>query len=176
MTLVIGVDPGTYRMGVGVIRVVGKRLKFVRAELLEAEKKRPLAWRLQSLREDLVELCNDLADLRNGILVDFGPADGLPPNVHLTGIEEGFGGGFASDLSLAEVRGVAREVLASSFGSAVLRGYAPATVKLAATGRGNASKEYVAKMVTARLKLKVAPGPDVADALAVAITRAMEVT
>ena len=161
MTIVIGVDPGTYRMGVGVIRVDGKRLEYARAELLEAKKSDPLAARLVTLRNDLVELCNDAIDSADTIV---------------TAIEEGFGGGFATDLSLAEVRGVAREVLASSFGAGVLRGYAAATVKKAVTGSGRADKVQVTRMVTARLKLKVAPGPDVADALAVAITRAMEVT
>jgi crossover junction endodeoxyribonuclease RuvC len=163
-TLVIGVDPGTYRMGVGVIRVVGKRMEYVRAELLEAKRGWPLARRLVELHNDLVELLDQWST------VDFA---GGEVN-QLAAIEEGFRGG-QGDASLAEARGIARCALARIVNMDV-RGYAPATVKKAVTGSGRADKVQVMRMVTARLKLKVAPGPDVADALAVAITRAMEVT
>jgi crossover junction endodeoxyribonuclease RuvC len=157
--IVIGVDPGTVKMGVGVIRLDGKRMEFVRGELLEAKKSAGLAERLAMLKDDFVAVLNDVYRMEN--------TGGI-----LAGIEEGFRGGMG-DLSLAEARGVARMLLACNFGNN-LRGYAPGTVKKAVTGNGGSTKDSVAFAVKHTLKMKVAPQADIADALAVAVTRAMD--
>ena len=171
MTIVIGVDPGTVKMGVGVIRVwaaagaglfrTAGRMEFVRGELLEAPKSWGLASRLNELNQDLIGICDEL-------LVKGGPSD-----VVLCGLEEGFRGGMG-DLSLAEARGVARVTLARSFGEKNLRGYAPSTVKKAVACSGRAEKAVIPRMVAALLRMKTPPQADIADALAVAITRAMD--
>jgi crossover junction endodeoxyribonuclease RuvC len=73
-----------------------------------------------------------------------------------------------SALALAQARGV---VLAVA-GMAGLRvySYAPAVVKKMVTGRGRATKEQMAHMVSALVGLNTPPRSDAADALAVAIT------
>jgi crossover junction endodeoxyribonuclease RuvC len=162
VTIIIGVDPGTIRMGVGVIRADGKRMEFVRGELLEAPKSWGLASRLNELNQDLIGICDEL-------LVKGAPVGTFV----LCGLEEGFRGGMG-DLSLAEARGVARVTLARSFGEKNLRGYAPSTIKKAVTGNGGSTKDSVAFAVKHTLRMKVAPQADIADALAVAITRAMD--
>lgn len=76
-----------------------------------------------------------------------------------------------SALALAQARGVVLAV-AGMAGLPVFS-YAPALVKKSVTGRGAASKEQVARMVTSLIGLRRAPRADAADALAVALTHAL---
>jgi crossover junction endodeoxyribonuclease RuvC len=165
-TVVIGVDPGTRKMGVGVIRVtsfkpwpVPDKLEFVLAETLVAKATDSPAERLLTLYGDLCALCNEFPD--HG-------------TTYLCGIEEGFGGGFATDLVLAEVRGVARAVLALTFGQGSIRGYGNSTVKKIGAGHGKATKKDVQLAVMRTLQMSKKPQADAADALAIAITRARD--
>ena len=75
-----------------------------------------------------------------------------------------------SALALAQARGTVLAV-AGMAGLAVFS-YAPTLVKKAVTGRGRASKDQVARMVSALVGLQRPPRADAADALAVAITHA----
>jgi crossover junction endodeoxyribonuclease RuvC len=161
--LVIGVDPGTVKMGVGVIRLDGKRMEFVRGELLEAPARLPLCERLAELQEDLRSLLDQ-------VWRDVLPEDRTVR--WLAAVEEGYGRR-QTDLTLAESRGIARAMLSLRVGPDV-RGYAPSTVKKAVTGNGGSTKDSVAFAVKHTLRMKVAPQADIADALAVAITRAMD--
>jgi crossover junction endodeoxyribonuclease RuvC len=167
--IVIGVDPGTRRMGVGVIRVTSykpgralDKLEFVRGELLEAKASWPLARRL-------VKLHNDLIELLDGVVVG---SPFISGELSFAAIEEGFRGG-RGDMSLAEARGIARCALARVVNMDV-RGYAPSTVKKAVACSGHAEKAVIPRMVAALLKMNVAPQADIADALAIAITRARD--
>ncbi len=75
-----------------------------------------------------------------------------------------------SALQLGHSRGVALAA-AGAHGLAVHE-YAPATVKRAVAGNGQATKEQVQAMVRALCGLKRAPKLDASDALAVAICHA----
>jgi crossover junction endodeoxyribonuclease RuvC len=77
------------------------------------------------------------------------------------------------DLSLAEARGIARMRLSLAVGPGV-RGYAPSTVKKAVSGHGNSPKGDIPNWVASHLRMKTPPQADIADALAVAITRAYD--
>jgi crossover junction endodeoxyribonuclease RuvC len=71
-------------------------------------------------------------------------------------------------IKIGEARGVAL-LAAASRGVEVVE-YAPAEVKKAVTGNGNASKPQVQQMVRVILRLREAPSPeDAADALAIAV-------
>lgn len=83
-----------------------------------------------------------------------------------------FGKNVQSTLALGEARGVALLVVGEA-GLTVV-GYAPATVKRAVVGHGRASKDQIAYLVRATLKLRRAPPSDAADALAIAICHARE--
>lgn len=163
MSIVIGVDPGTRKMGVGVIRVDGKRMEFVRGELLEAKARLPLCERLAELQEDLRSL---LDQVWRDVLPE------SPPVLWLAAVEEGYVRR-QTDLTLAESRGIARAMLSLRVCPDV-RGYAPSTVKKAVACSGRAEKAVIPRMVAALLKMKTPPQADIADALAVAITRAMD--
>jgi crossover junction endodeoxyribonuclease RuvC len=60
-------------------------------------------------------------------------------------------------------------MLAAAASKARVFDYAPAQVKKAATGNGQASKEMVQRMVAATLGLKDNPPPDAADAIALGL-------
>ncbi len=57
-------------------------------------------------------------------------------------------------------------IAASAYGLPVVE-YSPTSVKLASVGRGGASKDQVAFMMRALLRLRETPPPDAADALAI---------
>ena len=72
---------------------------------------------------------------------------------------------YKTAITMGAARGAAI-VAAASHGLAIYE-YAPKRVKQAVVGKGAASKEQVAFMIRALLKLKETPSPDAADALAV---------
>lgn len=83
---------------------------------------------------------------------------------------------FAQNLQTAIVMGEARGAAISVIAEAGLEIYeiAPRKVKQAIVGYGAAQKSAVAKMVQRMLHLAEPPGPDAADALALALTHAQE--
>lgn len=83
-----------------------------------------------------------------------------------------FGKNVQSTLALGEARGVA--LLIAGEAGLIVVGYSPATVKKAVVGHGRASKEQIAYLVRATLKLRRLPSPDAADALAIAICHARQ--
>ena len=75
-----------------------------------------------------------------------------------------------SALKLGQARGAA--LCAALAHSAAAHEYAPRAIKLAVSGYGAAEKNQVAQMVCVLLQLTTQPGPDAADALAVALCHA----
>jgi len=79
-----------------------------------------------------------------------------------------------SALQLGHSRGVA--LAAAGARALPVHEYAPATVKRAVAGNGQATKDQVQAMVLALCGLKRAPKLDASDALAVAICHAFRAT
>lgn len=146
---VLGLDPGTARMGWGVVEGE-EEPRLVDCGTLTTPTGRPLATRLGDL---FVEL--------QRILTRFRP--------EAAALEEIF---FARNVrtafSVGQARGAALAALATA-GIPVYE-YTPLEVKQAVTGYGRAEKRQVQEMVRALLHLAQVPRPDdTADALAVAI-------
>jgi crossover junction endodeoxyribonuclease RuvC len=72
-----------------------------------------------------------------------------------------------SAFRLGEARGAV--LAAAGAAGTALHEYAPATVKLATVGHGQADKRAIGRGVALRLRLAHAPDPDAADALALAL-------
>jgi crossover junction endodeoxyribonuclease RuvC len=72
--------------------------------------------------------------------------------------------------TLGQVRGVI--IAAAAKAGMEIYEYAPRKVKQSVTGQGGAGKSQVANMIKAQLGLPVAPTPDAADALAIALCHA----
>jgi len=150
---VLGIDPGLRRTGYALIVRTGRSLQVLEAGLIRpGPEGAPLEQRLSSLYDGL-----------SGVLDQFRP-DALALEAVFSHAR--FPG---SALWMAHARGVI--CLAAARSGVPVESYAPATVKQAVSGQGRATKEQVQHMVAIRLGLPEAPvSPDVADALALAIT------
>lgn len=143
---VLGIDPGSRVTGWGLVEERGGRLSQVASGV--SAPRGELAARLGQVARDVEEL-----------IERFRP--------EAMAVERAFlGKSVASALRLGEARGVLYAV-AGRCGLAVVD-YAPATVKVAVAGVGNAEKEMVARGVQ-QLLGGVHSAGDATDALAVAI-------
>jgi len=149
--VILGIDPGTTRIGYGLIRG-GKKPVFIDCGLLHIVGKEPGARRLQAAAhfEKLI-------------------------NAHhpqVVAIEKLF---FVNNqktgLAVSEMRGAL--LLIAERNGAKIAEYAPTEIKKIVAGFGGADKKAVAKMVRLSLAMAVIPGPDdVSDALAAALAAA----
>ncbi len=152
---VMGIDPGLSRCGYGVVvRAPGcgrGGMRAVAAGVLSTPPADPLPERLASIAESL-----------DSLLREFTPTVVVVERVLFqTNARTAMAVGQASGLALA----------ASARRGATVVQYSPNEVKLAVTGYGSAAKAQVQRMVQALLSLDELPRPpDVADALALAIT------
>ncbi|MDE3065425.1 MAG: crossover junction endodeoxyribonuclease RuvC [Acidobacteriota bacterium] len=151
---VLGIDPGLTRCGFGLVEGSLDQLESFgarRAGLVETDKARPVEERLRILSDELGALMDEV---RPDVVV----------------VERVFYQRNArTAISVAQASGVAI-ALAGAQGATV-RQYTAQEVKLAVTGYGAAGKAQVQAMVARLCGLAEPPRPpDVADALALAIT------
>jgi crossover junction endodeoxyribonuclease RuvC len=150
---ILGIDPGTLRLGYGVIdRASAARMSYVECGVISAPARGARMARLHIIGRGLRELLEELR----------------PDAVAME--EAFFGKSVQATLALGEARGVALFV-AAECGLAVT-GYAPARIKSTVVGHGRASKEQIAFLVRALLSLRRTPALDATDALAIAICHA----
>jgi crossover junction endodeoxyribonuclease RuvC len=152
---ILGIDPGSLRLGYGVIECEGPgaaKVRYVECGVITAGRNERRHARLAEIGRGLRDL---LAELKPDVVA----------------MEEAFFGvNVQSTLALGEARGVAIYVAAEQGLS--VAGYPPATVKQTVVGHGRASKQQVSYLVRALLALRRTPEPDAADALAIAICHA----
>ncbi len=150
---ILGVDPGTLRLGYGVVDCVGPAtLTYVECGVLTAPARAARSARLLTIGRSLREIIDEFR-----------------PDV--MAVEQAFfGKNVQSALALGEARGVA--LFIASDAGVPLAGYAPARVKNTVVGHGRATKEQIGFLVRALLRLKRTPQVDAADALAIAICHA----
>ena len=148
--LVLGIDPGTYRMGIGAVDTDGEDYEITLSDALTPPRKANLAQRLTWLH---VRLSAIVDDLRPDVVAIESPF--VAKNVRAA-------------VAVGQSQAVAM-IAAASHGVPVAT-YAPREVKKAVTDHGGSSKQQVQDMVQAMLGLseRLEP-PDRADALAVAI-------
>lgn len=148
--LVLGVDPGTYKMGIGLVESDGDSYSLRLSDALSPPRNSELSARLGWLHSRLEEL---VAELRPDVVA----------------VESPFvGRNIKAAISVGQAQAVAM-VAAASHGIPVSM-YAPREVKKAVTDNGGSSKEQVQDMVQFLLDLPYPLEPsDRADAAAVAI-------
>ena len=147
--ITLGIDPGTARLGYGVISG-GLQPRLIDAGLIETWPDEPMSERLVTLYEGVVEL-----------LQEFNP--------DVVAIEQLF---FARNVTTAITVGQARGVviLAAAQAGISIAEYTPSEIKHAIAGHGKADKPQMQEMVRLILNLPTIPQPgDAADALAIAI-------
>lgn len=148
--LILGIDPGTARIGVGLIEYKDKKASVKCYDCLTTSKGESAAARL-----------NDLFGQLTKFIKKHKPA--------IVAVEELF---FFKNLTTAikvsQARGVI--LLAAAQKKLPVYEYTPLQVKQALTGYGRAEKKQIQQMVKVILNLKEIPqSDDAADALAVAI-------
>lgn len=148
--IALGVDPGTRHLGWGIVSLDGNRLHHVAHGVIDADAALRLERRLAIIDTEL-----------GRVIARFRPAVGS--------VESLF---FHRDAQAAAKLGHARGVVLLNLARANVDvvEYAPAHVKRAITGKGNATKDQVALMIRALLGLDAPPASDAADALALAVT------
>lgn len=148
--IILGIDPGTNNMGVGVIGISGNSLHVLAMDVLKLDKLPDHALKLKKIFETV---------LRN--------IDAFHPD-ELAIESQFFGKNVQSMLKLGRAQGVA--IAAALFRDVPVFEYSPRKIKQAITGKGGASKEQVAGMLQRLLELEELPDKyDVTDALAVAL-------
>ncbi|NMM94217.1 crossover junction endodeoxyribonuclease RuvC [Bifidobacterium oedipodis] len=153
--IILGVDPGLTRCGVGVIEAgVHRRLSFIHVDVVRSSPDLSQDLRLLAIYNGLVEKIERFA----------------PDTVSIERV-------FAQDnrntvLGTAQAAGMA--MLAAAQRGIPVALHTPTEAKLAITGNGHAQKVQIERMVTRMLNLTKMPTPaDAADALALAICHAL---
>jgi crossover junction endodeoxyribonuclease RuvC len=149
--VVLGIDPGLTRCGVGIVRGPAHRPELVDARCVTTAATLPVEQRLAELHRAL-----------SGIIVEHRP--------DVVAVERVlFSGNARTAMATGQAAGVA--LLSASEHGLEVTSYSPNEVKQTVAGDGAADKDAVARMVVVQLRLSEAPRPvDVTDALAVAIT------
>ena len=147
---ILGIDPGTGRLGFGVIDAANGVLRLVDAGVITTPAYTPVSERLEDIFDSLTEII----------------ATTKPDAVAIEKLF--FARNVTTAMSVAEARGVA--LLTAQKAKLPVHEYTPLQIKQSMTGYGKADKKQVQEMVRLQLGLKVAPKPDdAADALAAAI-------
>jgi crossover junction endodeoxyribonuclease RuvC len=144
----IGIDPGTARMGWGVVDEQGNQIRLVEFGVLTTPAGMPQHERLRILYDGLGEILGRHKPDQAAIEELF------------------FGKNVNTAITVGQARGVA--LLALHQSGAAIHEYKPLAVKQALTGYGGADKRQMQEMVRITLGLP----DDAADALAIAICHA----
>ena len=149
---ILGIDPGSFHLGLGFIEKEGNAVRLIRTEIVSPPRNHAFFDRLEVLSKRLRIL-----------LDEFQPQE--------VAVEDIF---HAKNVRSAIHLGVARGV---AIGACLERGikiyeYPPTQVKMIVTGYGRADKEQVKKMVRLTLGVEIDLGYDATDAIAVAICHA----
>lgn len=151
--IIMGIDPGTARVGWAVIREKNSAIEPISYGCIETEKEKNSETRLAEVYDQVTTL-----------LKTYHP--------DCMSVEDLF---FATNAKTAIGVGQSRGVvlLAAAKTGVPVISYSPLTVKRAITGDGRADKKQVERMVVLTLHMKEAPLlDDTVDALAIAMTHA----
>lgn len=147
--LIMGIDPGSSHLGIGLVQKRGNRFQLIHAETVSSNTRDTFFERLAQILQRIEAILRDHA-----------------PNV--VAIESTFFGKNAhSAFQLGTARGVA--IAACLAKGLCIYEYAPAQVKSVVTGYGRSDKLAVRKMLEISLGQKLELGFDATDAIAIAI-------
>lgn len=149
--VVLGVDPGLTRCGLGVVTGPAARPRLLAVDCVRTSASQPTEQRLLRVHDALLEV------------IERHRPDAVAVERVL------FSGNARTAMATGQAAGAA--LLAAARAGLSVTAYSPNEVKLTVTGSGAADKDAVARLVAAQLSLTAPPAPaDVADALAVALT------
>ncbi len=148
--LIMGVDPGTNKMGYGILRVNGNQMGCLVMGYIDLSKLKDPYQKLSHIYDRMVAIVKEYNPDEVAFEAPF------------------FGENVQSMLKLGRAQGVAIAA-AQSLGKPISE-YAPTKVKIAIAGNGRATKESVAQMLKKMLNISQLPDNlDATDGLAVAL-------
>jgi crossover junction endodeoxyribonuclease RuvC len=148
--IILGIDPGTNNMGLGVIGVKGSKIEIIAMDVLNLEKMNDPFLKLKKIFETTLRTIDSFHPDELAIESPF------------------YGKNIQSMLKLGRAQGVA--IAAAMYRDVPVFEYTPRRIKQSITGKGGASKEQVAGMLATMLSMKEIPEKyDISDALAVAV-------
>jgi crossover junction endodeoxyribonuclease RuvC len=148
--IILGIDPGTIAMGIGIIQVKGKALQLIEMDVLKMNSKLDAYERLQAIHEKVTTIIKTFKVTDFAIEAPF------------------FGKNVQSMLKLGRAQGVA--IAAAMQAGLAVTEYSPKKVKQSVTGNGNADKLQVLKMLQSILQFEGDPRTfDASDAVSVAL-------
>jgi len=148
--IILGIDPGTNIMGYGLIHQKGSKIELITMGVLKLAGYSNHPMKLKKIFERTLGLIDEYKPDEMSLEAPF------------------FGKNVQSMLKLGRAQGVA--MAAGLYRDVPIFEYAPRKIKMAITGRGTASKEQVAAMLTQIMQIKVQPEYlDATDGLAAAV-------
>ena len=156
--IILGVDPGTYVMGYGVIRVCGNKAEMIALGVIDLRKNGDHYLKLGHIFERITGIIDSYLPDEMAIEAPF------------------FGKNVQSMLKLGRAQGVA--MAAAIQRQVPITEYAPMKIKMAITGVGTASKEQVADMLRRMMRLdkeELGKFLDATDALAAAYCHFLQI-
>lgn len=148
--IILGIDPGTNIMGYGLILCKGNQISLIKMDVLKLNKLNDHTLKLKKIFETSLSLVKEYHPDEFAIEAPF------------------FGKNVQSMLKLGRAQGVA--IAAALSMEVPVFEYSPKKIKQSITGKGGASKEQVAGMLSHILNLNEAPKYlDETDAVAVAV-------
>jgi crossover junction endodeoxyribonuclease RuvC len=149
-TIILGIDPGTLVMGYGLIAAEGTKARMLNMDVLKLSPRLDSYERLHLIHQRVIALIAEYKPSSFAIEAPF------------------FGKNVQSMLKLGRAQGVA--IAAAMQAGLPVREYSPKTIKQVITGKGNADKEQVWKMLQHILSFEARPEYlDATDGLAVAL-------
>lgn len=147
---ILGIDPGTGRLGFGVIEKKNSSLMMVDAGVITTDKSLSDSQRLKIIFDDITEII----------------AKTKPDYISIEKLF--FAQNVTTAMTVSQARGVV--LLLAEQNNLPIYEYTPLQIKQALTGYGRADKKQIQNIVKLILNLKEIPKPDdCADALAAAI-------
>lgn len=149
--IILGIDPGTNVMGYGLIKVVGNKASLMAMGVIDMRRESDPYLRLGKIFSRVTGIIDEFLPDEMAIEAPF------------------FGKNVQSMLKLGRAQGVA--IAAAIKHGVPIHEYAPLKIKMAITGKGQASKEQVAAMLTRLLNISEkdkVPFMDATDALGAA--------
>lgn len=153
--IIIGIDPGTAKLGYGVVSKIRNRLRCLGYGLIKTNPSLTPAERLKKLYNEL-----------NKLIKKYRPNILAVENIY-------FFKNLKTAMPVSQAKGVI--LLTAAKKKIPVYEFTPLEMKMAVVGYGRAEKQQVQKMIKILLNLKEIPKPDdAADALGIAICCALK--
>lgn len=151
---ILGIDPGSRKLGWAVINVIGKKIEYIDSGVLRFDKVEEFFDRLAMISASLAEIVDEFK----------------PTEVALESLI--FVKSVTSLAKLAQARGASIAGLGLSYKGKVFE-YSPNLIKSTVTGHGHASKESLEKVLQMMFRGIKFKTNDESDALAIAVSHGL---